>query len=41
MSEANSLPEYIKYKNEVLLFYVQQPEQWYSNKALWKENVET
>ncbi|KAM3127806.1 hypothetical protein pb186bvf_020085 [Paramecium bursaria] len=28
--------EYIKYKNEVLLYYVQEPEKWNSNNPEWK-----
>ncbi|CAK60640.1 unnamed protein product (macronuclear) [Paramecium tetraurelia] len=36
-SEANNIAEYIHYKNDVLLYYVQQPSQWYSNKPLWRK----
>ena len=31
--------EYIQYKNEVLLYYIQRPEEWNSNKADWKEKT--
>jgi hypothetical protein len=34
--EVSNPREYIKYKNEVLLYYVQRPEEWYSNTAEWK-----
>jgi hypothetical protein len=27
--------EYLKYKNEVLLYYVQMPQEWVSNSAEW------
>ncbi|CAD8043998.1 unnamed protein product [Paramecium primaurelia] len=39
-SEANNIAEYVKYKNDVLLYYVQQPSQWYSNKPLWRQKNE-
>ncbi|KAM3140438.1 hypothetical protein pb186bvf_007418 [Paramecium bursaria] len=35
--EANNIKEYLRYKNEILLYYIQVPELWYSNKALWKQ----
>lgn len=36
LGEVNNPREYLRYKNEVLLYYVQRPEEWYSNAALWK-----
>ncbi|CAD8095654.1 unnamed protein product [Paramecium primaurelia] len=34
--EANNFKEYLRFKNEVMLFYSQFPEQWYSNEPAWK-----
>ncbi|CAD8117880.1 unnamed protein product [Paramecium sonneborni] len=34
--EANNFKEYLRFKNEVMLFYAQFPEQWCSNEPSWK-----
>ncbi|CAD8200233.1 unnamed protein product [Paramecium octaurelia] len=34
--EANNFKEYLRFKNEVMLFYTQFPEQWCSNEPAWK-----
>ncbi|CAD8206816.1 unnamed protein product [Paramecium pentaurelia] len=34
--EANNFKEYLRFKNEVMLFYTQFPEQWCSNEPSWK-----
>ena len=36
--EATNLREYLQYKNEVLLYYLKRPSEWYSNKPLWKNH---
>lgn len=32
--------EYLQYKNEILMYYVQRPEEWSSNTPEWRDMLE-
>jgi hypothetical protein len=39
MGEVSNPREYLRYKNEVLLYYVQYPHEWTSNDPKWKTST--